>query len=141
MSLDVLADVNWLAVLVAAVAWFVLGAVWYIPPVMGGRWQRAGGIEVPEDASPRPIIFVLTLVAYVVAAAVTAMLAVATDTSSAGEGAVLGLVVGVGYALTAAAVTAIYDTKPDPFAWFWINGVFNVVGLTVVGLVIGAFGM
>jgi hypothetical protein len=139
MSIDVIGDVNWLAVVLGAVAWFVLGAVWYIPPVMGRRWQRAGGIEMPEDAGPNPAVFGLTLFAYLVAAAVTGMLAVATGTGSAGEGAVLGLLVGVGYALTAAAVSAIYDQKPEPFAWFWINGAFNVVGLTVVGMIIGAF--
>lgn len=139
MSFDVLTDVNWLAVLVAGVAWFILGAIWYIPPVMGKRWQRAGGIEVPEGAGPNPAVFGLTLIAYLVGAAVTAMLAAATGTDTVGEGALLGLLVGVGYALTAAAVTAIYDQKPDPFGWFWINGVFNVIGLTVVGAIIGAF--
>lgn len=139
MSLDVLADVNWLAVLLATLAWFVLGALWYIPPVMGARWQKAGGIATPESG-PNPMIFVLTLVAYFVAATVTAMLAVATGSDSAGQGALLGFVVGIGYALTAAGVTALYDKKPDPFGWFWINGLLNLVGLTVVGLVIGAFG-
>ena len=29
MTFDVLSDLNWLAVLVAAVAYFVLGALWY----------------------------------------------------------------------------------------------------------------
>ena len=140
MSLDVIADVNWVAVLVAAVVWFALGAAWYIPPVMGSRWQDYGAIEVPDDAKPDPKVFILTLVAYFVAATVTAMLAAATGTQSLGAGIVLGAVVGVGYALTAAGVTALYDPKPNPFGWFWINGVFNVVGLTAVGGIIGAFG-
>jgi MFS family permease len=139
MSFDVLSQVDWLAVVVAAVAWFVLGAAWYIAPPIAKLWQRAGGIEVPEDAGPNISIFVLTLLAYFVAATVTAMLGVATGTSSVVEGAVLGVVVGIGYALTSAAISAIYDRKPEPFNWFWVNGVFNVLGLTVVGAIIGAF--
>lgn len=139
MSFDIISDVSWIGVVAGAVAWFVLGAAWYMAPPIARLWQRSGGIDVPEDASPNPAVFGLTLLAYLVAATATGMLATATGTTSVLEGAVLGVVVGFGYALTAAAVTAIYDRKPEPFNWFWVNGVFNVIGLTVVGAVIGAF--
>ncbi|MEX2486451.1 MAG: DUF1761 domain-containing protein [Nitriliruptoraceae bacterium] len=132
-------EIRWLAVLVAAVAWFVFGALWYMTPAIARAWQRAGGFDVPEDARPNPMVFVNTLVAYAVACVVTDMLAAATAVSSAASGAALGLTVGVGYALTAAAVSAIYDNKQEPVTWFWINGVFNVLGLTLVGVILGAF--
>lgn len=138
MSFESLQDVNWVAVLVATVAYFLLGAIWYIPQVMGNMWAKAGGIEM-EGQSPNPLNFVATLIAYFVSGAATAMLAVATGTDSAEEGAILGLVVGVGYALTAAAVTSIYDRKPDPLGWFLINGLFNTGGLVLVGVIIGAW--
>jgi hypothetical protein len=137
--IEALGNVNWIAAAVAAVVWFVLGAAWYINPFIARKWQESGGIEVPEDQGPDPMVFLYTLIAYFVASVVTAMLAVATGVSSLGEGAALGLTVGVGYALTAAAVTSVYDQKPNPFTWFWINGVFNVIGLTAVGAIIGAF--
>lgn len=139
MELALLAEVNWVAVLVAALAWFVLGAAWYMTPAIARRWQEAGGIEVPEDGGPDPKVFVLTFLAYIVGAAATAALAAGIGVASVGDGVMLGVFVGVGYALTAAAVSAIYDTKPQPFTWFWINGVFNLIGLTAVGGVIGAF--
>jgi hypothetical protein len=139
MSFDAFQDVNYLAVLVAAIAYFVLGAIWYIPPVMGRAWQRAGGIEVPEGESPNPMLFVGTLVAYFVAGLATALLAVATATDTAAEGAVLGVTVGIGYAFTAAAVSALYDRKPQPMAWWLINGIFNVIGLVVVAVIISVW--
>ena len=139
MSFDAFGDVNYLAVLVAAVAYFVLGAIWYIPPVMGAAWQRAGGIEVPEGEGPSPILFAGTLVAYFVAGLATAMLAVGTGTDTAAEGVLLGLIVGVGYAFTAAAVGALYDRKPQPMAWWLINGIFNVVGLVIVAIIISVW--
>lgn len=138
MSFDTLQDVNWAAVAVAAVAYFLLGAIWYIPPVMGNMWAKAGGIDMTGQ-SPNPLSFLGTLVAYFVAGITTAMLAVGTGTDTAEEGAILGLVVGVGYALTAAAVSAIYDRKPDPLGWFLINGMFNTGALVVVGTIIGAW--
>jgi hypothetical protein len=139
MSFEAFGDVNYLAVLVAALAYFVLGAIWYIPPVMGNAWQRAGGIEMPEGQGPNPILFVGTLVAYVVAGLATALLAVGTGTDTVAEGALLGLIVGVGYAFTAAAVTALYDRKPQPMAWWLINGIFNVIGLVVVAIIISVW--
>lgn len=138
MSFDAFGDVNYLAVLVAAVAYFVLGAIWYIPPVMGNAWQRAGGIEVAEGG-PNPILFVGTLVAYVVAGLATAVLAVGTGTDTVAEGALLGLIVGIGYAFTAAAVSALYDRKPQPMAWWLINGIFNVIGLVVVAIIVSVW--
>lgn len=138
MSFETLQDVNFAAVAVAAVAYFVLGAIWYIPPVMGNMWAKAGGIDT-ADQSVNPLNFVGTLVAYFVAGISTAMLVVATGSDSAEEGAILGLVVGVGYALTAAAVSSIYDRKPDPLGWFLINGLFNTGALVLVGLILGAW--
>jgi MFS family permease len=138
MTFEVLSDVNWIAVLVATIVWFVLGAGWYIAPPIATRWARAGGIEIPEDAGPDPKVFVLTLVVYFVVAVGTAMLAVATGTDTAGEGAVLGAIVG-GVLVCAAAISAIYDQKPEPLNYFWINGFFNLVALIIVGVIIGAW--
>jgi hypothetical protein len=45
MSFDAFGDVNYLAVIVAAIAYFALGAIWYIPPVMGRAWQASNPIR------------------------------------------------------------------------------------------------
>jgi hypothetical protein len=139
MSFDAFGDVNYLAVIVAAIAYFALGAIWYIPPVMGRAWQRAGGIEMPEGQQPNPLVFIGTLVAYVAAGLATALLTVSTGTDSAAEGIVLGLTVGIGYAFTAAGITALYDRKPQPVAWWLINGIFNVIGLVVVAVILSVW--
>jgi hypothetical protein len=45
MSFDLLDDLDWLAVIVAAIAYFVIGAIWYAQPVFGRAWSAAAGIE------------------------------------------------------------------------------------------------
>ena len=87
-------DLNWLAILVAAVAFFALGASWYQPKVMGNKWMKAAGVD-PSEASPNPWIFVGTLIAYFLMAMVLAVIAQGIGASSVGDGLVLGLFTGV----------------------------------------------
>src|SRR5690349_4926191 len=37
-------EINWIAVLVAGVASFVLGGLWYSPVLFGKAWQRETGL-------------------------------------------------------------------------------------------------
>jgi hypothetical protein len=138
MVLDGLGEVNYLAALVAAIAWFILGAIWYAPPVLGRAWQRSAGVEVPEGG-PNPGVFVVTFVAYFVAAVVTAALAVLTGSTTVYDGIGLGVTVGVGYALALIAIGATYERKAEPIMYFLINGIYNVLGLVVVGIIVAVW--
>jgi hypothetical protein len=138
MVLEGLGEVNYLAALVAAVAWFVLGAIWYAPAVLGRAWQRAAGIEVPQGGANAGM-FVLTFVAYFVAAVVTAALADLTGSTSVTDGVALGILVGVGYALTLIGIGSVYERKPEPIMYFLVNGLYNLLGLIVVGAIVAAW--
>ena len=139
MSFDVLEDVNYLAAAVATIAWFVIGALWYAPPVLGKLWMRSSGIEMQEGFRPNPMVFVGSLVAYLVASIAMAMLAKATGSDSLSEGFVLGIVTGVGFAVTLTAVGALYDRKPQPGVWFTITGLYNLIGFVVAGVIVSAW--
>ena len=52
MSFEFLGELNWLAVIVGAVVYFVLGALWYTPAFLGRRWQRSIGWD-PERTPPQ----------------------------------------------------------------------------------------
>ena len=53
MTFDVLGDLNWLAVLVAALAYFAIGALWYAPPLFGKAWMAAGGMTTRKPGPGR----------------------------------------------------------------------------------------
>jgi hypothetical protein len=53
MNFDALGDLNWLAVFVAALAYFAIGALWYAPPVFGKVWMAAGGMATRSRAPAR----------------------------------------------------------------------------------------
>lgn len=92
---------NWLAILTATAAGFVLGGLWY-GPLFGRAWAHAIG-KRPEDIRPSPVPFVISFVTALVTAIVLALLIGGLGVVRVVDGAILGLVVGVGFIATAMA--------------------------------------
>ena len=138
MSLTVLGDLNWPAVLVATIAYFALGVVWYAEHAFGRAYQRASGWDLNKPEKISPAVFVVPLATCFVLTLVTAMLGAASNTDDIMEGVLLGLLVGVGIALPVRFVTGAYDmTKPAPITFAAIGAGYHVVGLTLAGAILG----
>ena len=138
MSFDVLGDLNWLAVIVATVAYFALGGIWYAPAVFGNLWMRSGGIETPEQTQAS--FYVIPALTCLLATIAAGMLAAATGSDTVGEGLVLGLVTGVGIAFSAIFVTGFFDPqKPQAMTWVAVVGGYHIVGLMIVSIILSAW--
>jgi hypothetical protein len=138
MTFEILGDLNWLAVLVAALAYFLLGAAWYAPPVFGRVWSDAGGFALPESGErPSAAIYVTPLIGSILSAIALAMIAELTATDAFGEGVVLGLVVAIGFAISIAFVTAQFESqKPKPMVWGAVNAGYHAVGNIVAAVIL-----
>jgi hypothetical protein len=137
MSFD-LSTINWLAVIVGTVIYFGLGALWYSPVLFAKPWQRSIGWD-PGRQPPQmnPISYAVPFVAYLGMAIATALLAAATGSDTFGEGIVLGLVVGVGFAAMHSVVDATFDpNRPQPWTWFAITASYNLIGLMIVAVLV-----
>lgn len=141
MSLETLGQLNWLAVIVGAVIYFALGALWYSPILLGRQWQRSIGWDA-EQSPPQmnPATYVIPLAAFLVMSVAVGMLAAATGSASLADGVVLGLVVGVGLALMHTLVDATFDpNKPQPWIWAAINGGYHALGLFIVAVIVSVW--
>ena len=141
MSFEAVGELNWLAVVVGALIYFALGALWYAPAFLGRRWQRSIGWD-PERTPPQmsAATYAVPLVAYLVMAAAVGLLAAATGTDTIAEGIVLGLVLGIGLSLMHTLVDATFDpNKPEPWTWFAINGTYHTLGLLIVAIVVAVW--
>jgi hypothetical protein len=141
MSFDVLSDLNWLAVIVAAIAYFAIGALWYAPPVFGKIWMTAGGMAMPEAGTrPSPAIYLTPWVGSVLSAVALGMLAEASGADTLEEGISLGLVVAIGFAISIAFVTAQFESqKPKPMVWGAVNAGYHLVGNLVAAIIVASW--
>ena len=140
MSFD-LSAINWLPVIVGTIIYFGLGALWYSPMLFARPWQRSIGWD-PEKRPPEMQVtaYVVPLLAYFVMAVATALIASATGTDTFGEGIVLGLVIGVGFAAMHSVVDATFDpNRPQPWTWFAITAAYNLIGLLVVAVLVAVW--
>ncbi|MEX0945734.1 MAG: DUF1761 family protein [Acidimicrobiia bacterium] len=106
MILDFFGDLNWLAILVASIAWFAFSAIWYSVPPLSNAWQRAAKVTATEGP-PLVSLLVPTFVGYFVTTIVIALLARAIGAADFMDGIALGVVLGVGFGVVGALVTQL----------------------------------
>src|SRR3989442_649584 len=96
------ANVNVLAVIVAAVATFILGAVWYSPVLFAKQWVQAHGYtpEQLEAMKKRGVAraYAVSALCYLVMAYALALLASYTQATSFVQGVWLGFLLWLGFA-------------------------------------------
>ena len=142
MDLEALAGLNWLAVITGAALYFALGAIWFQPQLLGRAWMRSIGWDPSRGQPDASVVSYLpSLVAYLVAATAVGLLAAATGSDNLAAGITLGLVIGIGLALTLTAVDASFDPiKPHPWSWFAISGMYHLLGLLMVAVLVSVWG-
>ncbi len=140
MDADVFTDLNWPAVVAAALAFFALGGLWYSPPLFGKAWQRSMGWEMPEGQRPGPAYYIGPLITCLIATVAVSMIARATGSDGVLDGIVLGLVVGIGIAGSVLAVTGLFDPKKaDPRTWAAIAIGYQVIGLVIASIIVSVW--
>jgi hypothetical protein len=129
--------VNWLGVIVATVASWALGAVWYM--VFANQWLAAIGKTRDQinGKDPTPYIFsvVVQLVMAFFVAAITPALFEATNIVS---GIQTGVLMWLGFVITSMIQNHRYEGAP--WSRTIIDGGYMLAVLVVQGLVIGIFG-
>ncbi|MEO1139052.1 MAG: DUF1761 domain-containing protein [Pseudomonadota bacterium] len=130
---------EFLNVLVAAIASFAAGAVWYMR--LADPWMEAAGVQKGPDgkpansADPRPYIvgFLATLLVAGMMRHVFALGGIDT----LGEGLVSGF--GIGLFLAAPWLVTNYSFAGRPIRLMLIDGGYSTLGCTVIGFVLTLF--
>lgn len=125
-------EVNWWGVLLAALSGFVIGGLWYAL-LFAKPWQRAAGVTDEQLRGGAVRAFAGTFVlSFVMAAALAAFIGPA----GAAFGAAAGAVAGVAWVAAAFGVNYLFERRSVTL--FAINGGYNAVTFTVMGVIVGA---
>ena len=137
MVLDAFADLNWLAVLAAGLAYFVLGALWYTDILMGRQYRAALGLDTTEQGTPDATPLVVNLVGWLVVAVALGLVSAAVGATGFVDGLVLGLVVGLGVVVVQMLVFSTYEGRG--YALFKVNAPYVIVGYAVMGIILATW--
>lgn len=134
-------QINWLAVLVAGFAMFMIGGVWY-GAVFAKLWQRLHGftdeqVKAMQKARPPQVFFSIMLFAYIVGALAMSVLVVNLELRSAFSGAVLGAFLWL-FATTAIGLTD-HITRTRPFAAYILDSAYQLVAFMAAGVILAAW--
>jgi hypothetical protein len=145
-------NVNLLAVLVASVLSFIIGAIWFGPKTFYPVWMRALGREVPTEqykmkAGETLLMFGGTYLAALIQVSTLALiisLARSADVSvDAATGALFGLIFGIGLGAFGSLSHRMF-AQPDGKVYRSLNVWLIEVGqdvfcLTIAGVILGAW--
>jgi hypothetical protein len=134
MILDFFGELNWLAVVVATVAWFAFSAIWYSLPPLSKAWQRAAKVDMTAGGPPLALLFIPTLIGYFVTTVVIGLIAKAIGATEVMDGVWLGVALGVGFGAVGALVNQVYEQKGSTY-WL-INGINAVIAYVIVAVIV-----
>ena len=125
-----MAEINWLAVLLGALAFFLVGAIWY-GVLFSKAWQKAAGMSDEKIQSGNmALIFGLTFLAELV---ISLTLWHGIARSGASDRAVMMMAVGFGAMIMVPAIGINYLYLRKTFAHFLIDAGHFIVGMTAMG--------
>lgn len=133
-----LGSVNWIAVLLAVVAYTVLGGAWF-----AGLFAKPYATALGRESTPKPTQPALSFggpaVATLFVVTTTAALMSALGIETVVDAVVFALVVGIGYLAANTVIIAINPNMPRPLSYSLISGAYHLVGIVITALILVAF--
>jgi surface polysaccharide O-acyltransferase-like enzyme len=128
---------NYLAVIVAAIAYWLLGAIWY-GVVFGEAWMALEHMTAEQARSMNPVLpYVITLALNVLIAYALAQICIWRNANTLGRGASVGVLLWVGFVGPVTFTTYMYEMRPKEL--YAINQFFPLAGFVLMGAILGGW--
>jgi hypothetical protein len=132
---NVLKDINWISVLLAFTAYFILGAVWFTL-FFNKQYRSSLGKENDQQKNVAPIFIIGPALCCLVITIASAMLMHSLQIDSIGKALQFAFLVGVGYLVANTVNIAINPNIPRPLYYSFISGTYHLVGIVIVTVIL-----
>jgi Protein of unknown function (DUF1761) len=128
---------NYAAVFVSALAYWILGALWYAV-LFNKPWMALEQIDVNKAQGANQVVLtIITFVLNLLIAFVLAQICIWRNANTAARGAAVGILLWIGFIGPVTLTSYLYEMRPMQL--FAINEFYPLAGLFLMGLIIGAW--
>jgi len=130
------AGINWLSVIVAALAAFAIGGLWYSPVLFGNVWVKELNLSEEElKKANMPLIFGSTFVLNIISAIVLDMF-IGQD-ATLWSGFMYGFIVAIAWVSTSIGINYLFSRKS--LKLFFIDAGYFIVFFPIMGAILGVW--
>ncbi len=131
------ADINFLAIFVAAIVIMVIGAIWYSQAAFGKEWMKAMGkseAEMEKAKADATRSYISTFIGAILMALVLEIFIGYRGVISLLDGALVGFLAWLGFVLPSALGSFLFEGRNKKL--FLINAGYNGVALIIIGAIL-----
>ncbi|MFA6914889.1 MAG: DUF1761 domain-containing protein [Parachlamydiales bacterium] len=132
--MEVLHLINYWAVIVAAIVFFLLGALWFSPALFGYPWMKCCNIKEEDIKSCGGLSYLWGFLVSFLYVLALAYFIKQTNAHTLGEGACLAFWAWLGFVATTLAGSVIWERKPC--GWWAITSGYYLVGLLISSVIL-----
>lgn len=128
---------NYPAVVVAAIAYWVLGGVWY-GVLFNKPWMALEHVTVEQMKGVSPVVpYIVSFLLELLIAYSLAQLCIWRNANTAGRGASVGVLMWIGFIGPITFMTYMFEMRPRTL--FAINAFYPLAGLVLMGVILGGW--
>ncbi|HET6462697.1 MAG TPA: DUF1761 domain-containing protein [Candidatus Krumholzibacteria bacterium] len=129
--------INYVAVLVAALSGFAVGAIWY-GPLFGKQWSAVSGTQDAQSSNINvPAVYALTFILSLIAAMVLALVINQVHATSVIAGARISFLLWLGFILTVRVTEALFNGTDMRLVM--IDTGYRLVWAVVMGVILAVW--
>lgn len=135
MDTTIFSNLNWLHILVAALAYFALGSIWYAP-LFGKKWVAYQNIDMNAPDAKKGVALIMfgSFVWMLIAVTGLAIIVYRLNLTEVLSGVKWGLLTGICFSAAAISITYLYTKKP--LGLHLIDGLYHVIGQIIAAVIL-----